>query len=50
MAREIELGLVLTGQDAIDFWRYQENPEYTPRVKEMLKRAYEMAMARDEQQ
>ena len=49
MAQKIELGLVLTGQDAIDFWEYQKNPEYTPRVKEMLKRAYEMAMAREGQ-
>jgi len=46
MAKKIELGLVLEGQDAIDFMRYSENPEYSPRVMAMLNRAYEMAQAR----
>jgi hypothetical protein len=46
MARKIEVGLELTGQDAIDFLKYLENPEYTPSVMEMLNRAYEMAQER----
>lgn len=47
MAKKIELGLELKGQDAVDFLNYIRNPVYTPCGEQMLKRAYELSKARD---
>jgi hypothetical protein len=38
MARRIEIGTELTGQDAIDFIEYMKNPTYTERSNEMMKK------------
>jgi len=38
MARKIEIGTVLVDQDAIDFIEYMENPTYTERSKEMMRK------------
>ena len=38
MARRIEIGTTLTGQDAIDFINYMENPTYTDRSNEIMKK------------
>ena len=38
MARRIEAGTTLTGQDAIDFINYMENPTYTERSNEIMKK------------
>jgi len=45
MAKKIDLGLDLKGQDAIDFQKYIDNPEYTERSREMLEKAYAMSVA-----
>jgi hypothetical protein len=39
MARPIELGLVLEGKDAEDFWENEKNPKVTEEQKEMFKEA-----------
>ena len=49
MAKKIELGLDLTGQDAKDFHDYMKSPTYPPRGEQMLKRALELSKARAEQ-
>ena len=36
MAKPIEIGTILTGQDSIDFINYMRNPTYTDRVIEMM--------------
>jgi hypothetical protein len=36
MAKPIEIGTVLTGQDAIDFINYMHNPTYTDRALKMM--------------
>jgi len=41
MAKPIELGLVLEGQDAIDFDNYCKNPITTPLGLETAKKALE---------
>ena len=46
MAKKIELGLELSGQDAKDFHEYIKNPTYPPRGKQMLKRALELSKER----
>jgi hypothetical protein len=38
MARRIEIGTTFSGQDAIDFINYMQNPTYTERSKEMMKK------------
>jgi len=38
MARKIEVGTVLEGQDAIDFIEYMKNPTYTEEAKEMMRK------------
>jgi len=38
MARKIEIGTVLTGQDAIDFIEYMKNPTYTERANKMMQK------------
>ncbi len=49
MAKKIELGLELKGEDARDFQRYLQKPDYTPRGKEVLRRAYEISKSRGNQ-
>ena len=39
MAEPIEIGLELTGQDAIDFIEYMKNPTYTEEAKELMRQA-----------
>ena len=41
MARPIELGLVLKGQDALDFEEYCKNPVVTERGIEIARKALE---------
>jgi hypothetical protein len=36
VAKPIEIGTVLTGEDAIDFINYMRNPTYTDRALEMM--------------
>ena len=38
MARRIEIGTELYGQDAIDFIEYMKNPTYTERSLEMMRK------------
>jgi len=38
MAKRIEIGTTFTGQDAIDFAKYMQNPTYTDRANEMMKK------------
>ena len=38
MARRIEVVTKLTGQDAIDFANYMQNPTYTERSNEIMKK------------
>jgi hypothetical protein len=38
MARKIEIGTVLEGQDAIDFIEYMKNPTYTERTNEIMRK------------
>ena len=38
MAKPIEIGTTLTGQDSIDFIKYMQNPTYTDRAYEMMKK------------
>jgi hypothetical protein len=47
MAKNIDynLGLVLEGQDAIDFKNYIANTEYSPRCRELLEKAWAMHLA-----
>jgi hypothetical protein len=45
MAKKIELGLELTGQDAIDFKNYLANTEYDARTRELLEKAWAMSVA-----
>jgi hypothetical protein len=42
MAKKIELGLVLTGEDAVRFRKLMDDPEYTPKTIAVLKRAKEL--------
>lgn len=44
MAKKINLGLDLDGQDAIDFKNYIANPEYTPRVLALLESAWQLSI------
>jgi hypothetical protein len=39
MARPIELGLILEGKDAEDFWENEKNPKVTKEQVEMFKEA-----------
>ncbi|MDR2855845.1 MAG: hypothetical protein LBV40_06815 [Methanomicrobiales archaeon] len=39
MARKIEVGTVLSGQDAIDFINYMKNPTYTEKANELMRQA-----------
>jgi hypothetical protein len=43
MAKPIELGLVLDGNDALAFHRYIHNPTDTPDGRKLLMEAYEEA-------
>ncbi|MDR2855636.1 MAG: hypothetical protein LBV40_05725 [Methanomicrobiales archaeon] len=38
MAKKIEIGTTLSGQDAIDFINYMKNPTYTDRANKMMKK------------
>jgi hypothetical protein len=38
MARPIEIGTILEGQDAIDFIEYMKNPTYTERANKMMQK------------
>ena len=38
MAKRIEIGTTLYGQDAVDFIEYMKNPTYTDRSNEMMKK------------
>ena len=38
MARRIEIETKLTGQDAIDFANYMQNPTYTERSNEIMRK------------
>lgn len=39
MARPIELGLILEGKDAEDFWENEKNPKVTKEQVKMFKEA-----------
>ena len=39
MAKQIEIGLELHGQDALDFYEYLENPTYTQAAIDCMKAA-----------
>ncbi len=39
MAKPIELGLVLEGKDAEEFWKNEKNPKVTKEQVEMFKEA-----------
>jgi hypothetical protein len=39
MARQIELGLILEGKDAEEFWENEKNPKVTKDQVEMFKEA-----------
>lgn len=39
MAKKIEIGLELQGQDAIDFYEYMEHPTYTQAAIDCMKAA-----------
>ena len=41
MARPIEIGLILEGDDALAFHRYLKNPIDTPKGRQLLAEAYE---------
>jgi hypothetical protein len=45
MAKPIELGLILEGEDAREFHRYMENPAAydTPEGRELIRKAAELA-------
>jgi hypothetical protein len=47
MAKKIELGLVLTGEDAVRFRKLMDDPEYTPKTIAVLKRAMELNQQRN---
>lgn len=47
MAKPIELGLVLEGEDAEEFWRYMKNPECTEEGMLLLLEAVELAKQLD---
>jgi hypothetical protein len=47
MAKKIELGLVLTGEDAVRFRKLMEDPEYKPKTIAVLKRAKELYLERE---
>ena len=42
---DFNLGLELTGQDAIDFKNYIDDPKYSARTREMLEKAWAMSVA-----
>ncbi|HJJ28130.1 MAG TPA: hypothetical protein O0X70_01910 [Methanocorpusculum sp.] len=39
MGEKIDIGLTLSGQDAIDFIEYMKNPTYTEEVKALMRDA-----------
>jgi len=43
MAKTIEFGLILKGEDARRFHKYMENPEYSKEGKDMIRRASKLA-------
>lgn len=43
MAKPIELGLELEGEDAVRFNEYLKNPKDTPKGKNLMKRAEQLA-------
>jgi hypothetical protein len=43
MAAPIELGLILTGQDSVDFQEYLKNPTCTKEGLKLLREAEELA-------
>ncbi|MBN2734720.1 MAG: hypothetical protein JXQ82_07690 [Methanomicrobiaceae archaeon] len=43
MAKPIELGLTLEGEDAKRFYEYMKNPTYPEKTKERLKKAAKRA-------
>lgn len=42
MAKPIEIGLVLEGQDAVEFEEYMKNPTYSQPVIDCMKKAIQM--------
>lgn len=42
MAKPIELGLVLEGEDAKEFWENEKNPVVTEEMIQLFKRAREI--------
>ena len=46
MAKPIELGLVLEGEDAKDFWRQMEDPECTEEGIKLLLKVAKLAKQR----
>lgn len=42
MAKPIELGLVLEGEDAKEFWENEKNPVVTEEMVKLFKRAREI--------
>jgi predicted DNA-binding helix-hairpin-helix protein len=49
MAQRIEVGLELSGQDAIDFLNNIKNPTFTLRGMKIMREAYELAKSREKQ-
>lgn len=47
MADKIDIGLTLTGQDAIDFIEYMKNPTYTEDARECMREALKMRKTLD---
>ncbi|HJJ27993.1 MAG TPA: hypothetical protein O0X70_01200 [Methanocorpusculum sp.] len=41
MGEKIDIGLTLSGQDAIDFIEYMKNPTYTEEARELMRKAME---------
>ena len=41
MADKIDIGLTLTGQDAVDFIEYMKNPTYTEEARALMRQALE---------
>ena len=47
MADKIDIGLTLTGQDAVDFIEYMKNPTITDEGRELMRRALALKMKWD---
>ena len=47
MAKKIELGLELHGEDAEEFFKELKSPNHGPRAKQVIARAKELCAARE---